>query len=73
MQTGFKAGDRVKAKGEIAGLFKDETGTIIDVVVSRDDNSDYNVYRVAFNEKHVRMIGLYLRPSSEDTPILQVS
>jgi hypothetical protein len=43
-------------------LFAGETGTILDVTMQRDDDSAYNVYWVAFRDKRVRMIGLYLKP-----------
>jgi len=61
MDTEFKEGDNVEVTGELARLFFGEIGTILEVVMARADNPQYNVYRVRFEGKHVRMIGLYLK------------
>ena len=62
MEKGFNVGDQVMVTGEPGRLFSGEAGTILDVTVRRSDNSAYNVYWVAFKEKRVRMIGVYLQP-----------
>jgi|SoiMethySBSTD1v2_1073268.scaffolds.fasta_scaffold276866_3 hypothetical protein len=61
MGAEFKEGDNVEVTGELARLFFGQIGTILEVVMSRADNPQYNIYRVRFEGKHVRMIGLYLK------------
>jgi len=61
MERQFREGDSVEVTGELARLFFGQIGTILEVVMSRADNPQYNVYRVRFEGKHVRMIGLYLK------------
>jgi hypothetical protein len=61
MPTEFREGDKVEVTGELARLFFGQIGTILEVVMSRADNPQYNVYRVLFGGKHVRLIGLYLK------------
>lgn len=61
MEKSFEVGDRVIVTGQPSVLFAGETGTILDVTMRREDNATYNVYWVAFQQKRVRMIGLYLK------------
>jgi hypothetical protein len=63
MQNGFTVGERVEVTGEVATLFTGQSGTVLDVVLTRADNSDYNIYWIEFGDKQVRMIGRYLRPA----------
>lgn len=63
MDKSFEIGDRVVVIGQPSPLFTGETGTILDVTMRREDNSAYNVYWVAFRQKRIRMIGLYLKPA----------
>ena len=71
MRTSFKVGDRVEVTGELAKLFG-ESGTVLEVVMVRPNEPDYTVYRIAFNDKHVRMIGLYLRSAAAPAKTPQV-
>jgi ribosomal protein L21E len=61
MEKSFEIGDQVIVTGQPSALFAGETGTILDVTMRREDDAAYNVYWVAFRQKRVRMIGLYLR------------
>lgn len=61
MAREFREGDNVEVTGELARLFFGQIGTILEVVMSRADNPQHNVYRVRFGGKHVRLIGLYLK------------
>ena len=61
MEKSFEVGDQVIVTGQPSALFAGETGTILDVTMRREDDAAYNVYWVAFRQKRVRMIGLYLK------------
>jgi hypothetical protein len=60
MQLKFKVGDRVEVIGALAKVFAGENGTILEIIQARPDPQQ-TIYRIAFNEKHIRMTGLYLK------------
>jgi hypothetical protein len=63
----FKVDDRVEVIGALAKLFAGENGTILEIVQARPDPLQ-TIYRIAFNEKHVRMTGRYLKLVSVKSP-----